>query len=307
MRKNPFPIHDAGPQGPLVTETTRLGIVLLAVAWSTSSLWGQEKLAKSTGPRHRTQKVLTLDRATAQQHPLWPALKMAVSSYQHIRQDVRDYSCHLVRRERVRGRVQPEEFIAVKVRHQRSRDGQVVIPFGVYLKVLAPSQVQGREVLFVDGKYDNMMLIRKGGPRFGFITTRLSLTSDAAMATNRYPLTEIGIENLVKRLIQVVKEDIRIGAETEVDFYPNASIDGRSCTAVKVFHPKYDARLRFSAATVIVDNELNVPVHYEAYDWPAESGGEPRLLEQYTYRNIELNPGFAEIEFDADNPDYSVK
>lgn len=283
-------------------------VAILVSLFAFTTAYGQEKLAKTTvGSRHTVHKAISFDRAAAEKHPLWPALEMAVDSYTHIRRNVRDYSCILVRRERVRGDLQTQEFMSAKVRHQRSRDGQVVVPFGVYLKVLAPSKVKGREVLYVDGQNDSMMLVRNGGKRFAFVTTRISPTSETAMATNRYPLTEFGFENLVKRLIQVVKEDMQVSADTEVDFYPDAKIDGRSCTAIKVVHPTYDERLRFHTATVFVDSELNVPVHYEAYDWPTEQGGEPVLLEQYTYRNIKLNVGFTNYDFDPKNKDYQVE
>ena len=275
---------------------------------ATDHVGGEEKLAKSdVVERHLVRRAITLDRATAEKHPLWPALEMAVGSYRNIRRHVRDYSCTLVRQERVRGVLQAPELMSAKVRHQRSRNGKVVMPFAVYLNVKAPSKVKGREVLFVDGQNDGMMLVRKGGKRFSFVTTRIAPTSATAMASNRYPLTEFGFENLVKRLIQVVKEDMTISTDTQVEFYSDAKIDGRSCTAVKVVHPQYDERLRFHSATVFVDNELDVPVHYEAYDWPNERGGDPVLLEQYTYRNIKLNVGFTDYDFDPANKNYRVQ
>jgi hypothetical protein len=213
----------------------------------------------------------------------------------------------MIRRERVNGKLRSLEFMSAKVRHRRTRNGEIAIPFGVYLKVLAPSNVRGREVLYVEGMNDGDMLVRNGGTRFAFITTKINPNSDTAMSDNRYPLTEFGFENLVKRLIEVVKEDIRFGADTEVEFFNNATIDDRSCTGVLVTHPTYDSRLRFHKASVFVDNELKVPVRYEAYDWPKEKGGEPVLLEQYTYRDIKLNVGYTDRDFDASNPKYKVK
>lgn len=286
-----------------------LAICLLLEFAAANPLRAQTKVAKADGTSQRTTalKVSTDERSLARQHPLWPALELAVGSYQHIRRNVRDYSCTVVRRERVNGTLQDHEYMAAKVRHRRSRDGKVVIPFAVYLKVLAPAKVQGREVLFVEGENDGDMLVRNGGKRFAFVTTKIRPDSDSAMAGNRYPLTEFGFENLVKRLIEVVQEDIRFNAETVVEFFNDASIDGRSCTGVRVTHPTYDERLRFHTATVFLDNELKVPVHYEAHGWPAQAGGEPTLLEQYTYRDIDLNVGYSDRDFDAANPAYRVK
>jgi len=294
-------------------KTRLLRIVSCALVWIAAqgffnAAHAQTQLAKTdVERRHTTRKITTLDRATAEQHPLWPALKLAVESYQHSRKNVRDYSCKVIRRERIRGVLQPQEFMTAKVRHQRTRDGKVAVPFGVYLKVLAPSKVKGREVLFVDGQNDGKMLVRNGGKRFAFVTTKIAPESDTAMASNRYPITDFGFENLVKRLIVVVKEDMLISSDTEVRFFEDAKIDGRSCTAVKVTHPAYDERLRFHIATVFVDNELRVPIHYEAYDWPEEKGADPVLLEQYTYRDIKINEGFTEYDFDPSNSNYKVQ
>lgn len=283
-------------------------VAIVSVLATMAPCLAEDKLAKSNAAqRYEVRKVTRLDRETAEQHPLWPALQQAVDSYRNIRRNIRDYSCKVVRRERVRGVLQPPELMTAKVRHQRSRNGKVEIPFGVYLKVHAPDKVKGREVLFVDGQNDGRMLVRNGGKRFGFVTTRIAPESDTAMATNRYPITEFGIENLVRRLIQVVKEDMAISNDTQVDFYPEANIDGRTCTAIKVVHPTYDQRLRFHMATVFVDKELQVPVHYEAHDWPQEKGGDPILLEQYTYRDIKLNVGYSDYDFSPDNESYSVK
>ena len=61
---------------------------------------------------------------------------------------------------------------------------------------------------------------------------------------------------------------------------------------------------RFNKALVFVDDELNIPVRYEAYDWPATQGGQPQLLEEYTYTDIKLNNGFTDADFDENNPNY---
>ena len=274
-----------------------------------SPTWAQTRvqLAKGdSGLRYTARKVSSVDRQVAEQHPLWPALELAVDSYKHIRKHVRDYSCTVVRRERVNGRLMDHEYLTAKVRHQRSRNGKVVIPFGVYLKVLGPSKVKGREILYVDGQNDGDMLVKNGGKRFAFVTTKISPTSDTAMHGNRYPLTEFGIENLVKRLIENTKDEIALGIETKVRFFHDAKIDGRKCTGIEVSHPSYDPELMFQMARVFVDAELRVPVHYEAYGW-SENGSEPELLEQYTYRDIRLNVGYTDRDFDPSNPNYGVQ
>ena len=50
---------------------------------------------------------------------------------------------------------------------------------------------------------------------------------------------------------------------------------------------------------------IDPPVRYAAYGWPAVPGGEPQLLEEYTYFNITLNVGLTDEDFSPDNPNYN--
>ena len=64
-------------------------------------------------PPARTPDTKTLD----------AILDMAREGYQHIQDEIRDYSCIMVKRERVNGRLGKYQYMQAKVRHQRS-DGQ---------------------------------------------------------------------------------------------------------------------------------------------------------------------------------------
>jgi hypothetical protein len=53
-----------------------------------------------------------------------------------------------------------------------------------------------------------------------------------------------------------------------------------------------------------IDGELDLPIRFEAYDWPTEPEAEPPLAEQYTYTKLKLNNGFSDTDFDVRNPRY---
>ena len=57
-------------------------------------------------------------------------------------------------------------------------------------------------------------------------TVPLQPTGTMAMSGQRYPITEIGILNLTKRLIEVGEQDKNFG-ECEVKFYKGAKINNR--------------------------------------------------------------------------------
>jgi len=233
--------------------------------------------------------------AVAGQHPLEPALELAQRGLGQLRANVKDYSCTMVKRERIDGKLGEHQYIFVKIRHE---------PFSVYLYFLAPEDVKGQEVIYVAGRNDGNMLAHAGSGVRAMVGT-VSLKPDGALAMtgNRYSVTEIGVENLAKRLVEVAQHDKQFG-ECEVNFFPNAKVNGRICTCVQVAHPVPRRNFRFHLARVFIDDELLIPVRYEAYDWPHEQGGQPVLMEEYTYMNVKTNNGFTDADFDPANAAY---
>jgi outer membrane lipoprotein-sorting protein len=54
---------------------------------------------------------------------------------------------------------------------------------------------------------------------------------------------------------------------------------------------------------IFLDNELRVPIHYDAYMWPETAGQTPPLEESYTYRNMKINTDLTANDFDPKNPE----
>ncbi|MFM9194263.1 MAG: DUF1571 domain-containing protein [Planctomycetia bacterium] len=228
-------------------------------------------------------------------HPLQPALDLAQQGLAKINANIRDYSCTIVKRERIDGKLGEHEYMFAKIKQQ---------PFSVYLYFLGPDSVKGQEVIYVAGHNDGNMLAHAGsGVRAMVGTVSLKPQSMLAMQGNRYPVTEIGVENLAKRLVEVAEHDKQFG-ECDVNFYPNAKVNGRVCTCVQVQHPVPRRNFRFHLARVFIDDELTIPIRYEAYDWPQEAVGQPVLLEEYTYMNVKINNGFTDADFDPKNTAY---
>jgi len=240
------------------------------------------------------------------EHPLAPLIKYACERYQAIDDQIRDYTCTLVKREQIDGRLTPPEFLVMKLRHARTEPGKPPVPFSVYLKFLAPAELRGREVVYVEGRYDGKLIARRGGSRMAYVTVALNPTGELAMQGNRYPITEIGFKNLLMRLIEVAREDVR-HSECQVRYSTGAKVDGRSCTLVEVTHPVRRPHFRYHVARVFIDDELLIPIRYAAYDWPEVAGGEPCLMEEYTYLNVKLNQGLGDWDFDYRNENYGFR
>ena len=251
------------------------------------------RLAENSPLSHRSPKT-HFTTARTNEHPLMPALRWARDGVGNI-EKLQDYSATLVKRERVNGKVAGHEYIFLKVRHN---------PFSVYMYFLGPATLKGREVLYIQGQNDGKMWAHGTGLQKTMFGT-ISLPPDGliAMRGQRYPLTEVGLLNLVRRLIEVAEEDTKYG-ECEVKFFKGAKINGRLCTCIQVVHPVPRRNFLFHLARIFVDDEFNIPLRYEAYDWPGKEGDKPELIEEYTYLDLKLNNGFADADFDTRNPDY---
>ena len=233
-------------------------------------------------------------------HPLTWTFRYATSLSNHIRRNINDYSCRLVKRERIDGKLQKHQFIQVKVRCEKQLDGEVVEPMAVFMQYLAPAKFKDRRVLFIAGQNDGKMLVRKGGRAFKFAKLQIDPNSSAARRESNYPITDVGFDKIIERLIRTVTDDIKndpTAANTLVSHFRNAKINDRVCTHIKVEHPQRGDGLEFHKASLYIDDELNVPIRLTAHGWPEKEGNEAPLIEEYTYVDLRLNVGLSDSDF----------
>jgi outer membrane lipoprotein-sorting protein len=90
-----------------------------------------------------------------------------------------------------------------------------------------------------------------------------------------------------------------------VEALPGASVNDRKATCVRVAFPLATAKLKACLIRVFIDDELQLPTRYEYYEWPRADGAAPVLMEEYTYLDVRLNPGFTDADFDPKNKHYA--
>jgi hypothetical protein len=237
-------------------------------------------------------------------HPLAWTLAYASSSSEYIRENVRDYECRLIKRERMDGKLQLHHFVDVKVRCEQRIDGEVVKPMAVFMRFLAPAKVKDRRILFVEGENDGKMSVRKGGISFKNVTLNIDPASDAAKRESNYPITNIGFDKIMERLIEVATADIKsdpTAANTVVSHFRNAKINNRVCTHLRVVHPEQGEGVLFHEAELYIDSELRVPIRLVVYGFPESDGAEKPVLEEYSYVDLKLNVGLTDEDFSEDN------
>lgn len=227
------------------------------------------------------------------------AVQWVRKSHERLHNDIHDYTCTLDFRMRVEGELSEMKKVQAKVRHDKTiTDG-----LSLYLKFDSPKSVSGREVLFCNTGDNDRMLVRRGGPRLAFLTMELEPTCAMAMKGNLYPITEFGLRNLANRMLQCAEEELD-AENCKVSIDPHTELDGQSCTFVEVLREEKSANAKFHRARIYFSHEHRIPVRYEAYDWPEVADGEPTLKEEYTYRNLELNVGLTDADFDRANSAY---
>ncbi len=277
----------------------------LALATVQASFAQQPPSANITEPVYRVSKNEALRAPNAAPHALDPALQLARDGLARVRQNVNDYTAILVKRERIGDELGDHEFMFAKVRNRKVENNQLVQPFSVYLMFLKPSTIKGREVLYVENQNEGKIVAHEGGMKRMLGTHYLAPNSWLAMQGQRYPITDIGVENLLTKLIERGERDKSHG-DCNVTFTPNAKVSGRDCTVLQVTHPQQAPHYDFHIAQVFIDNELQLPLRYAAYGWP-KKGGEPEVLEEYTYQNLKINVGLTDADFDVNNASYSFQ
>jgi len=127
-------------------------------------------------------------------HPLRVLHERAAA--QHAKMD--SYIYRFKRREAVNGSKRPEELMLVKLRRE---------PYSVYLKWLG-NQSKGREVIYVDGKYENKLQVLTADGDVPFVPAGKHMTfaidSILVRSNTRYPITETGLAPLIDRFGKAV-------------------------------------------------------------------------------------------------------
>ncbi len=164
-------------------------------------------------------------------------------------------------------------------------------------------------MIYYHGKNENMLLAHEGG-FLGLITVPLAPNSRIAMVGNRYPITEVGLEKLLVRLIEKGERDSRLG-ECIVNRRSGEMVENRRCELIEVVHNEKMVTIgdktiahEFHIARIWFDESIMLPIKYASYSWPTKAGEDPPLEEEYQYNDLVLNPELTDLDFDTENPKY---
>jgi outer membrane lipoprotein-sorting protein len=192
---------------------------------------------------------------------------------------VKDYSCTMIKRERLEGELTPNVVITLLVRKE---------PFSVSMVWQEPKEVEGQEVVYVTGKYDGKMRVKLGGllGSIGFLS--LPVDDPRTRRESKHKVTDAGIGNLIERCAKgwavekkLKKTQVRVGTFTFAK---------RKCTRVELTHPSREGgKFKHYRNVLYFDKQTGLPIRVENYNWPENQGDRPPLAEVFSYVNLRLN------------------
>jgi hypothetical protein len=228
-----------------------------------------------------------------------PPIAMALETARGSRDAVRKmpgYTCTFSKQEQLKKGTATRQTMSLKFRRE---------PFSVYLKYVDPNA--GREVIYVEGRNSGKLQVHEASGLASLIgTITLSPTGSEAMKENKYPLTMIGMEKMLEGFI-ADWEASQKHADTRVQHYPQAKLGQIECMMYEVAHPQPREPFKFHKTRVYFDKKTLLPIRAEQYAFPAKSGAEPQLVEEYTYSDVRPEPALSEADFDVRNEKYGFK
>lgn len=199
--------------------------------------------------------------------------------------NVSDYTCRLYKKVNKAGRILNDQNILVKYKK----------PAHYYFR-WKEGRFKGREVIYVAGQNNDKIVAHTGG-LFRLFTFHLDPEGHEAMRRNHHSLRESGME----KIMTIIESNYYRSKQTglgEIQLLGENSIDGRN---VWVIHCEFPENRDFYAHKIIlyIDKELKLPVKVTVFDW------DDLLFEEYCFRDLQINTGIGEKEFDPENPGYN--
>jgi hypothetical protein len=201
--------------------------------------------------------------------------------------EVSAYTARFIRQELVGGQLRPREEALLKFQR----------PHRFYLRWIG-GPATGREMLY-PADVEGRVLVHEPGMLTRLFTAVLEPDSAHVLRQSRHPVTDIGIGRLVTLILDNARRALREGTLDIIERGLSTAEGGRAERRLELVFPRApEARYYAHRALVGVDVDTQLPVTATIFD------GEGRMIEDYAYRDVRLNPPLRALDFDPANPDY---
>jgi hypothetical protein len=244
-------------------------------------------------PRHDRPQALPAEELKNAAAPLEDALDIIKAANRSVSQ-VNDYVCDFVKQERVGG-----SLLKPQVIHMKARTAPQCIYFSFQ------TVHKGREAIYHPARFSEKIVAHEGGWK-GYVagTMHLDPKGRMAMSDNRHPVSQAGLDKMVARIHENWHRHLQPQHVVRID--RGVMLDGRSTTMVQTRHGQRE-EFEYHVVQVYFDDEHRLPIRFVGYDWPHGNGNAPLLVEDYRFRNLRLNVGLSERDFDPKNPSYDFE
>ena len=169
-------------------------------------------------------------------------------------------------------------------------------PLKIYLRWLQGKH-EGRQALYPAGVDGNELWVRL--PLLvGAVTVSLDPQSPRARKDSRHAITDVGIGKLLDLISENASRGLQRGELTVEDRGQHAPFDRPAQRYILHFPTDPTKGYYCMTALIDVDRDYQLPVYAEIFDWHNQ------LIERYGYRDIRINPGLTDADFDPKNPAY---
>jgi hypothetical protein len=203
---------------------------------------------------------------------------------------VRDYTARFIKHERINNQLRNPEEIQLKFRE----------PGHIYMRWTRGSAL-GREILFVKGRDQDRALIHEPGFLTSLLTIVIAPDSPKVLQDSRYPITDVGLGQLIKLLAANTRRAVSRGelaASELTPIGPSGSAPAGAGRRIELITPRVSTDYFCHRAVVAIDSLTRLPVVVDLFN------ENDSLLGSYTYLDLVLNPGLTDLDFDSANSAY---
>lgn len=208
-------------------------------------------------------------------------LEMGLSDYQ---QRISDYTCTLVKQERIGGKMRPEQQIEVKFKES---------PFSVVFHIVRNAGAADK-IIFVEGANDNKFLAHPTGLT-GLLIPKVSRAVDDAQAAKASlrRVNQFGFARSLRSLLDQYESAAASGDLTQ-EFLGTGEVDGRATMVLaRLLPPK--PQYPYNKVVIHLDRQYLVPTATFCYNRQGQ------LEAKYIFSNVQFNTGLSNEDFLARN------
>lgn len=198
-------------------------------------------------------------------------------------QKYHDYTGRLVKQERLGGVVGKEQELTFKFRQS---------PYSVAMAWLR-DPVGGDRVLYVQGKYDDKMLVRPLEIlRALNPTLEVKPDSPEARKSTLFPVDHFGFKRIMEDVIQTNNQAKQAGDFRE-EPPQSVVVDGKPCIRLVRYLTEKKADYPAYKTVIYIDREYMVPTLIEGTGW----GGDNDFLWRYSFSDLKFDVGLEDADF----------